>query len=219
MATNVAPKTFYESLGAKVINSDYFTPAIDDYRRTELDYLQKNIPEGATVLEVLCGKGRRVVALAPKVKHITGIERSPVARSMAEREAKKHKNVKIIDGDGTKIPFEDGHFDYSFIAFNNLFTLPHEKEILAEIARVTKKKVFISAYGDGSLAERLKFYEKCGFDIVSINHGHVFTREGFNSWQLDSKKIMDLFSSAGLSVKVEKLCEIGNMCVAEKVTP
>ncbi len=214
-----SPTTFYESLGHKVVSANYFTPAIEDYRRCELDFLAKNIPDDSKVLELLCGKGNRAAALSKTAKEYVCMERSQIAKSMAARTNKPNKNVKVIEGDGSKVPFDDNHFDYSFIAFNNLFTVPNEQEILTELARVTKNKVFISVYAEGSLAERLKFYESCGFDIVSINHGKVFTREGFSSVQHEKAKLLKLFSSAGLSVQIESLCGIGSMCIAEKVTP
>ncbi len=202
-----------------MVSADYFTPAIEDYRRCELDFLVKNIPNDSKVLELLCGKGNRAAALSKTSKEYVCMERSQIAKSMAVRTNKPNKNVKVLEGDGSKVPFDDNHFDYSFIAFNNLFTVPNERDLLAEMARVTKNKVFISVYSDGSLAERLKFYENCGFDIVSINHGKVFTREGFSSAQPETDKLIKLFSSVGLKVRIEELCGIGSMCIAEKVTP
>lgn len=99
-------------------------------RRDEWRYLEARIPEGARVLDVGCGNGALLRALAPHIAHGTGVD---VSRELLAH-ATKHPNLSFEAIDGPRLPFPDASFDVvvSCLSFRYLDWDP----ILAEIHRV-----------------------------------------------------------------------------------
>jgi ubiquinone/menaquinone biosynthesis C-methylase UbiE len=90
-------------------------------------------------LDVACGPGLVVCALAPHVHRATGIDLTPAMLDQARQlQAEKGlKNVTWVQGDVSRLPFADGEFSvvtsrYSFHHFSNPLA------VLPEMLRVAK---------------------------------------------------------------------------------
>ena len=92
------------------------------------------------VLDVACGTGTQLVALAKKGYQVTGIDLSPDMLSKAKGKLQRYPNASLLCGDATHMPFQDNAFDISLITFS-LHDMPEEIAIgvLMEMKRVTKK--------------------------------------------------------------------------------
>ena len=101
--------------------------------------------EGEAVLEVGFGTGHGLVALARSVGHaglVYGVDLSAgmirVARSRAER-AGCVERVRLVHGDGARLPFAEGSFDALLMAFTlELFDTPEIPAVLGECRRVLR---------------------------------------------------------------------------------
>ena len=107
-------------------------------------------------LDVGCGTGRGVAELLRRRPdaRVMGVE--PVAELRAVGVAKGIPESIIMDGDATKLAFEDGAFD-CVCAFGILHHIRQPRMALAEMLRVARKAIFISDlnnFGCGSLVQR-----------------------------------------------------------------
>ncbi len=95
------------------------------------------LPPGGSALDVACGTGKLTALLARRsgpAGRVVGLDFSPLMLEIARRE---HPGIEFIEGDALKLPFEDGGFDASTIAFG-LRNLADPVNGLREMLRVVK---------------------------------------------------------------------------------
>lgn len=103
------------------------------------DYLRDlPLPHDARVLEIGCGTGPVVRALAarPETGEVVGIDPSPVFIERARTLAVDIPNVSFLVGDGRDLIFDDGSFD-AVVCHTALCHIPRVEQVLAEAWRVT----------------------------------------------------------------------------------
>lgn len=165
-----------------------------------------------SVLDLGCGIGRHCVYLAKKGFDIVGIDVSKSALRLVNKWVRneKLKNVALIRGTMTNLPFSNGHFD----AVISISVIHHtlKKDItktIAEIHRTLKKKGLLLTnlvsvkdprYGAGKEVENntfkiLEAFEEKRFEELH----HFFTKE-------EASNILTCFAEA----KVEPLKEKPN---------
>ncbi|MGH2521891.1 MAG: methyltransferase domain-containing protein [Anaerolineales bacterium] len=93
----------------------------------------------ALALDIGCGSGASLVALAESYQHVAGIDPSLPDLILAQKalEARKVANVQLVQAYGQRLPFPDQAFDY----VNALNVLEHVFDfdsVLCEIYRVLK---------------------------------------------------------------------------------
>ncbi|HSS92630.1 MAG TPA: bifunctional demethylmenaquinone methyltransferase/2-methoxy-6-polyprenyl-1,4-benzoquinol methylase UbiE [Candidatus Dormibacteraeota bacterium] len=92
---------------------------------------------GGSGLDVACGSGKLTAQLAriagPKGR-VLGLDFSPQMLEVARRE---HAGIEFLEGDALNLPFDDGSFDASTIAFG-LRNLADPVRGLSEMLRVVK---------------------------------------------------------------------------------
>jgi ubiquinone/menaquinone biosynthesis C-methylase UbiE len=145
------------------------------------------------VLDVACGTGRMVPEIFkgnPNVEY-TGLDTSNAMTAFLKHRAKildKEKQIKLIIGDATKLPFKDNTFDVAF-TYHLTWHLPKEEQIkmIKELERVTKKGGYFV------------------FDILNSN----FVYEKFKSknlegiYKINPDDVKKIISSQ--DIKIEKL--------------
>src|SRR3979409_1384478 len=92
---------------------------------------------GGSALDVACGTGKLTALLARRSGpggRVVGLDFSPQMLEIARRE---HPGIEFIEGDALKLPFEDGSFDASTIAFG-LRNLADPVNGLREMLRVVR---------------------------------------------------------------------------------
>jgi demethylmenaquinone methyltransferase/2-methoxy-6-polyprenyl-1,4-benzoquinol methylase len=92
-------------------------------------------------LDVACGTGDLSIAAARKHPQIsvTGIDFVPEMIATAEKKVEGQKlsgRIKLLQGDALSLPFGDGSFDVTGIAFG-IRNIPDRKRALSEMLRVT----------------------------------------------------------------------------------
>ena len=95
------------------------------------------VPEGARVLELGCGDGRTLAALAARPGTSVGLDLSPAALALC-RPAPGSPAPLLVRGDARRLPFRDGSFDAVLL----LHVLGHgraaeRRAMVAEAVRVT----------------------------------------------------------------------------------
>ena len=96
------------------------------------------LPRGdERALDVGTGAGALALALAPLVREVVGVDRVPELLEHARERAVPFENVTFVEGDATRLPFDD----FSFDLVGTLRTLHHvlrPELVLAEMTRVTR---------------------------------------------------------------------------------
>lgn len=96
------------------------------------------LPEAPRMLEVGCGQGVALVALARlrEPRRLVGIDIDPLAVAAAQRALSADRiDAEVCGADVRALPFEDGSFDV-VIDFGTLFHIARAEAGIAEIARV-----------------------------------------------------------------------------------
>jgi ubiquinone/menaquinone biosynthesis C-methylase UbiE len=120
-------------------NADLFATAPALTNEAVLDFLIKSVRACGedTALDVACGAGVLVCAMAKVVRHVTGIDIVPamIDRARALAAEKQATNVTWRLGDVNRLPFADATFSVvtSRYAFHHL---ERPDSVLAEMARV-----------------------------------------------------------------------------------
>lgn len=91
---------------------------------------------GGSALDVACGSGKLTAELAALARNgrVVGLDFSPQMLEVARRD---HPEIQFIEGDALNLPFNDGEFDASTIAFG-LRNLADPIHGLSEMHRVLK---------------------------------------------------------------------------------
>jgi ubiquinone/menaquinone biosynthesis C-methylase UbiE len=114
--------------------------ALQDARASELEakVLRFAAPEGTErALDSGSGAGALAFALAPHVREVVAVDLVPELLEQGRRRAKAFPNVSFVEGDATKLPFENHAFDLA----GSLRTLHHiarPELAVAELARLTR---------------------------------------------------------------------------------
>jgi ubiquinone/menaquinone biosynthesis C-methylase UbiE len=93
------------------------------------------------LLDVGCGYGRHVLAVAESCSHVLGIDSNPTLAAEARRllAGTGLDNVQILIGDARAMEQQDGVFDVSICMTNTLGNIDSGKsKVLSEMRRVTR---------------------------------------------------------------------------------
>lgn len=141
-----------------------------------LDALQSDLTrplaEGRRVLEVGCGTGLILRAVAPVASHAVGIDISPGMLELAHA-----RGLDVVEGSATALPFEDASFDLVY-SFKVLAHIEDIQAAMREVARVLAPggRALLEFYNKASLryvVKRLKPAQKIS---EGTTDAQVFTR-------------------------------------------
>jgi SAM-dependent methyltransferase len=94
---------------------------------------------GRSVLDVAAGNGNAALAAARRFTQVTAVDYVPalLARA-ADRAAAERANVRFVEGDAERLPFEDETFDYVLSTFGVMFA-PDQPRAASELVRVCRR--------------------------------------------------------------------------------
>lgn len=107
---------------------------------------------GREVLEVGCGTGLVLRALAPLASRAVGVDLSPGMLARA-----RERGLEVVEGSATALPFADATFDVA-VSFKTLPHVPDLARALSEMARVVRPggTLFVELYNPRSVRALLK---------------------------------------------------------------
>ena len=159
---------------------DAFAPTYEEERHRGyhalIDRLETELAlryaTGARVLEAGCGTGMILKEVAPRAREAFGVDLSPGMLASA-----RARNLKVVHGSITDLPFASGEFDVVY-AFKVLAHVERIERALAELARVVRPggRVLAEFYNPWSLRYLIKRL-KTPTAISGVTHDEaVYTR-------------------------------------------
>jgi len=176
----------------------FSTFAMRDTPEVLLEKVEFAKPQAADLLlDVACGPGAFVLALAPRVRFARGVDLTPemVRRARAFQAEKQVANAAFACGDAEQLPFPDAAFDLVSCqcAFHHM---PKPQTVLREMVRVAKPQgrlVLIDPLGPESDSK----YELYNAIEQARDPSHTFT--------LRLTAFLGMFEAEGLEILRQSL--------------
>jgi ubiquinone/menaquinone biosynthesis C-methylase UbiE len=180
----------------------------------DITYIVETLESGKDVLEVGCGFGRLLPALAKKCKTVTGIDFSDLQLSQAKEGSASLSNVTLLKMNAESLEFADNSFDISLCMNCTLGNMPGiEKQVIQEMIRVTKPggRVVIRVFADTKEVRAAQYenYKRLKLMKIEDKGTAVVTEEGFYSRRFSETDIRDLFRETKAIPQIRRDCEAG----------
>jgi ubiquinone/menaquinone biosynthesis C-methylase UbiE len=165
-----------EPIGARASYDDVaelYDGVFDDIRvrRDEWRFLEARVPEGSRVLDLGCGNGALLQALAPRIASGVGVDASAAMIDRARRRLAPHGHIGAVVVTEPKLPFPDASFDVivSLLSFRYLDWDP----ILREIHRVARPGARLLVVDMVASPATLRELPRLAFDKVRTRLGEL----------------------------------------------
>ncbi len=194
-------------------------PEFENWTQKDIIEIRKFLNKDSVVLEIGCGWGRVIKALAPYCKKFIGIDNSEAETIEAKSFLKDIDNVKVFLEDGKETHFPDNYFDAIVISGNTFGNLGENKEnVLQEMKRLLKPdgKILLSVYSEGAKARRLKAYKDIGMKIKTTESKKIIFEGGLISEEFSKEDIESLFEKYGLKVQFRDISSVALFCIVSK---
>ncbi len=168
-------------------------------------------PKNPKILDLCTGSGDIATYLAKTIPgcEITALDASTEMIKLAKIKAKDFSNIKFIEGDALKLPFEDNVFDVVIISYG-LRNLNDIKLGIREMVRVTKSGGHITSIDQGKPSNPLfKFgYKIYFYKIAPLIGKLIFHRGEYNTFKYlpesnnyypAPNKLVELFKTNGMT--------------------
>ena len=184
------------------------TPRIQALMRAEEDFLRA-LPEAAeSLVDVGCGSGRILEALAGRTRRLAGIDLVTANLHYCHRRAAQ---ALLVEGDALAMPFRNGAFAVAAAMINTLGNFGADQAaLLAEMRRVGGTVVAGCYSRDAAPAQR-EWYAVLeaqgllgGIDEARSDDFRCVTRDGYISERFDEPRLEDLFRAAGMAVQITR---------------
>jgi SAM-dependent methyltransferase len=170
---------------------DVATPRVRQYLNAEVEHVLGFVRQGSTVLELGCGYGRILPALAAGAKWVVGIDTSWASLDLARKTLADADNARLAAADAVVLPFAEGVFDVVACVQNGISAFHVDQlALVCEAVRVTKPGgiALFSSYSDEFWDERLEWFEMQAaagllgeIDYERTGDGVIVCKDGFTA--------------------------------------
>ncbi len=201
-------------------------PRIKQYLDAEVDFVISNLCGADLVLELGCGYGRVMRAVAPFVSAIVGNDISCGSLELAKSYMKPQTNYELFRMDASNMGFRTDAFDLVFCVQNGVSAFGVDrKRLVAESIRVTKDSgtILFSSYSDKIWRARLDWFRKQAqlgligeIDEERTRDGVIVCRDGFRASTVSGGEFTQLFEEYGLDASIVEVDESSVFCRVRK---
>jgi 2-polyprenyl-6-hydroxyphenyl methylase/3-demethylubiquinone-9 3-methyltransferase len=222
-------KSYYdEKLSAERLQKCYHLAPqrVRQYLNAEIEHVLERLTPGSTVLELGCGYGRVLEALAGKADLLVGIDVSLVSLIMARKGFANVGSCNLLQANAIYLPFSDRVFDLVVCIQNGIsaFCVDGSK-LVREAVRVTRRggRAMFSSYSDRFWKDRLEWFRlqaEAGLlgeiDEKKAEEGVIETCDGFKATTIRPEDFQAL--TEGLDAE-SKIVEVDNSSIFCEIVP
>ncbi len=202
-------------------------PRVQQYLDAELNYVLQKINPSDTVIELGCGYGRLLPALAGKVKQVIGVDTSHSSIEMGRKMLGGIPNITLKQMDAVKLEFDEYYFDVVLCIQNGISAFHvNQTDLIKECIRVTKSGglILLSSYSSKFWEHRLEWFQlqsKAGLlgeiDYEKMVNGVIVCKDGFTATTVSPEQFKSLTSGfANINVKITEVDESSIFCEIRK---
>lgn len=201
-------------------------PRIKQYLDAEIQFVSSNLHDTDLVLELGCGYGRVMKAVAPFVSMIVGNDVSRGSLELAKSFMKPCENYGIVQMDASEMAFPSCGFDVVLCIQNGISSFGVDKKrLIAESIRVTKNNgiILFSSYSPKIWKDRLDWFRRQSragllgeIDEEKTHDGTIVCKDGFRATTVSDSLFVELFAEFGLNTSIYEVDESSIFCKVAK---
>jgi ubiquinone/menaquinone biosynthesis C-methylase UbiE len=199
----------YERCLSELVFINRFLGDARSLKKTLIREIQNKDLQTFSVLDVGAGSGEMLRAIAKfgrkqkRKSNLCGLELNARSVRAVLEESADYREISAVRGNAFHLPFADNAFDYTICTlFTHHFTDESVVQILREMARVSKRKIFVADLHRHKTAYALYKVFCAAFGISDFvrDDGSLSIQRAFKKVELEK-----LAAAAGLSqIKVER---------------
>jgi ubiquinone/menaquinone biosynthesis C-methylase UbiE len=153
------------------------------------------VPDGGKVVDIGCGTGRHLIAMAARLSFGVGVDYEQSYVAEAARQA-RGTSIHFLVADAAAVPL-DTAFDRALCLTNTWGTMSDKAGVLREMRRLSPAAGtrLLTVYTSGSIDARIQWYANVGHDVVEVTDECVVTTGGFTSEHFTEQRIGELVGS------------------------
>lgn len=196
---------------------------IRQYLEAELNFILERINPGDLVLELGCGYGRIIPALAKKARWVVGIDTSISSLLYGQRLLCSMSNSSLIQMDAEQLSFLNGSFDVVACIQNGISAFHvNQDHLIRESIRVTKRHgtILFSSYSDKFWEYRLEWFRQQSeagllgkIDFNKTKDGVIVCEDGFTATTIGRDRFLELTSGLRVDTTIIEVDKSALFCV------
>lgn len=215
---------YKEKLAARRLQRCYEVapPRVRQYLRAEIEYVLSRIRPLDIVLELGCGYGRVMAALAPYAKWVVGIDSAWDSLALGVEYLQSLPNCRLIQMDAVATAFRDGAFDAILCIQNGLSAFKvSQSQLVKESVRITKPggTALFSSYAEKFWPHRLEWFRLQAaegllgeIDEEATGNGVIVCKDGFRATTIGPDDFASLMSDLDLNYRIAEVDESSLFC-------
>jgi 2-polyprenyl-6-hydroxyphenyl methylase/3-demethylubiquinone-9 3-methyltransferase len=198
------------------------TPRVKQYLDAESEFVRQKIYPGNLVLELGCGYGRILPAIAGKARAVVGIDISLPSLLFGRETIKNVPNCFWAQMDALRLSFFDNSFDTVICIQNGISAFQVDgKALVRESLRVTRDKgtIIFSSYSEKFWEHRIEWFRiqsKAGLlgviDDNKTRDGRIVCQDGFAASTVNSIQFLELTSEFNVDTNTIEVDESSLFC-------
>ena len=218
-------QSYYDDkLAAKRLQQCYkiAPPRVKQYLQAEIDHVLKHVGSDSSIIELGCGYGRVLKALAQHVDQIVGIDTSLGSLVMARNLLGDRDNCHLVQTDAVNTGLADNIFDVVVCIQNGIsaFHVDH-RELVREVVRITKPGglAMFSTYIKSFWEHRIKWFKlqaEVGLlgeiDYDASGDGVVVCKDGFRATTVSPEEFTRMTDNLDAEVSIVEIDESSLFC-------
>jgi 2-polyprenyl-6-hydroxyphenyl methylase/3-demethylubiquinone-9 3-methyltransferase len=195
---------------------------VQQYLQAELDHVMSRIQADDSVLELGCGYGRVVLALAKRAARVVGIDTASESLELGRRLAVRHEKCEFVEMDASAMSYPDHQFDVVLCIQNGICAFGVDKSrLVAEAVRVCRVggRLIFSSYAEEFWPHRLEWFELQAahgllgeIDHEATGDGVIVCKDGFRADFMRPVEFRELWSSLGLTPEISQVDDSITFC-------
>ena len=190
---------------------DLAPPRVKQYLEAEVHHVVKRIKESDLVLELGCGYGRILSALAAKAKRVVGIDTSIASLRLGRELLDPDRNCILAASQAAQLCFPDRMFDVVVCVQNGISAFHvDQRKLIGESIRVTKRggMILFSSYSEKFWNDRMQWFRlqaEAGLlgeiDGEKTKDGVIVCKDGFTATTVSADRFLQLTDGLDVDVK------------------